>query len=117
MFGKFKDKIVSNKDTILSHTIKVVVNKKFKEYGEMLKFNLNSNDKSIDLEVLLAGEKEPLVISIDKYEVIKDGKKSYIKIHHIKTSREWLNRLALQYVKDKRFEVPSEYISLLEMII
>lgn len=58
----------------------------------MLKLDINSGDKTIDLEVLLRGEGSPLKIHIGHYE-IKTGEESGIKISKIHTSREWITEL------------------------
>ena len=58
----------------------------------MLKLDINSGDKTIDLEVLLRGEASPLKVHIGHYE-IKTGDASGIKISKITTSREWITEL------------------------
>jgi hypothetical protein len=72
--------------------IRRVFNIKMERYGHMLKLDINSKDKTIDLEVLLRGETSPLQIHIGHYE-IKTGDESGIKISRIHTSREWITDL------------------------
>jgi len=48
------------KDAALSKGAKIAINSQIKEYGQMLKLNLDSTQKSIEIEVMLDGEQEPL---------------------------------------------------------
>ncbi len=41
------------KDATLSKAVKIAINHKLKEYGKMIKFNLDSDNKTIDLELML----------------------------------------------------------------
>lgn len=61
-------------------------------YGHMLKLDIDSGEKTIDLEVLLRGESTPLKIHVGQYEVLA-GAESGIKISQIKTSREWITEM------------------------
>ncbi len=72
--------------------IRRIFNIKMERYGQMLKLDINSKDKTIDLEVLLRGESSPLQIHIGHYE-IKSGDDSGVKISKIHTSREWITDL------------------------
>ncbi len=58
----------------------------------MLKLDINSGEKTIDLEVLLRGEGSPIKIHIGHYEV-KSGEESGLQISKIHTSREWITEL------------------------
>ena len=83
----------------------------------MVKFNLDSKTKSIALEVMLDGEVEPLRISVNKYEITEASGKHYVEIHDVVTSRAWINTLIKQYLNNKKFELPNEYVSLLKMVV
>ena len=105
------------KDAMLSKGAKTFIDSQIKEYGKVLKFNLDSKTKSIELEVMLEGEKEPLHVKINRYEMSEEGGKNYIVISDIVTSRAWINTVATQYLQGKKFEIPSEYASMLKMMI
>jgi hypothetical protein len=71
------------KDAALSKGAKVAMNSYIKEYGKMLKLNLDSKNKSIALEVLLEGEKEPLSVNVQRYELTEENGKNLLKIYGI----------------------------------
>ena len=51
------------KDKALSKAIETAINLKIKEFGKMLKLNLNSLKKTIELELMLKGEINSSIIS------------------------------------------------------
>ena len=105
------------KDAALSKGVKIAINNYMKEYGEMLKLNLDSEKKSIEMEVMLEGEKEPLTVNVDKYEMTQNGGKYFLKIQGVKTSRAWINTVASSYLEGKTFEIPAEYAKMLKVIV
>jgi len=105
------------KDAALSKGAKVALNTYLKEYGKMLKLNLDSKNKSITLEVLLEGEKEPLSVNVERYELTEEQGKHLLKIYGIHTSRAWINTFAGSYLEGKSFEIPEEHAKMLRVIV
>ena len=105
------------RDAALSKGAKVAINTYLKEYGKMLKLNLDSKNKSITLEVLLEGEKEPLSVNVERYELTEEQGKHLLKIYGIHTSRAWINAIAGSYLEGKSFEIPEEYAKMLKVIV
>jgi len=105
------------KDAALSKGAKIAINSQIKEYGEMLKFNLDSTQKSIEVEVMLDGEHEPLKVHIGKYEMTQTDGKHFIQIYGVTTSRAWINTIASSYLEGKAFEIPAEYAKMLKMVV
>ena len=110
MFAKIKDKT-------LSSGLRMAMNTKLKEYGKMLKLNLNSQEKSIEMELLLDGEKESLTVKVDNYILEEDQGKYFLKIYGVETSRAWINTIASSYLEGKAFEIPAEYAKMLKVIV
>ena len=117
MFSHFTKALQEGKDKTLSLGVKQAVNYKFKEIGEMLKFNLDSINKTIELEILLEGEKEPLHVTVHHYEITQEGDKHFLVARDITTSRQWINTLAKQYLAGQRLEIPTEYASMLKLVV
>jgi len=110
MFKTIKDKTVA-------FSLKKILNIKFKEYGEMLKLNLDSTNKTINLEVMLKGEKEPLEIKVNQYEIIQENGKSFISLNELTTSREWIDVIAKNYITNKKFELDSKLAEVLKVLV
>ena len=105
------------KDTAVSKGLQLTANSLIKEYGKVLKLNVNSKDKSIDLEVMLDGEVEPISIKVGKYDIIEENGKKFIEIDNITTSRSWLNKVAINFINGKKLELPQKYSDIIESII
>jgi len=110
MFGKMKD-------AALSKSVKAALNRYMKEYGKMLKLELDSKSKKIMMEVMLEGEKEPLRIEIERYELTEEEGKHYFKAHGIHTSRAWINTVAASYMEGKALEIPEQYVQMLKILV
>ncbi len=105
------------KDIAISKGLQVTANNLIQEYGRVLKLNVNSQDKSIDLEVMLEGELEPISVKIGRYTVTEENGKKFITVDNIETSRAWLNKVANNFLNGKRFALPQKYADIIESII
>jgi hypothetical protein len=99
---------------ILDKLIKFAFNRKTRRFAKMLKLDINSEDKTIDLEVLLKGEASPLAIHIGHYE-IKTGEESGIRISQIHTSREWLTELIHTFASERTVHI--KHAKLLKIVL
>ncbi len=99
---------------ITESIIKLVVNKKFKRFGKMLILNINSKEKTIFIEVLPKGEREPIKVNIGHYEILT-GQVNGIRLEEINTSREWITELVQTLVPAPIIE--SDYTKLLKIIL
>jgi len=105
------------KDRTLSQCVSLAVNTKIKRFGKMLTFTLDSQNKTIELEILLKGEKEPLHLIVHRYEIIEESGRYFLIAERIVTSREWINIVAENYLKGQRFEIPEQYAKMLKMVV
>jgi hypothetical protein len=110
MFGGLKDKA-------LSKSLETVINLKIKEYGKMLKLNLNSKEKSIDCEIMLKGEKEPLQVYVNNYIISEEDGKFHLYAEDIKISREWINIVVENYLKNQKIELPEKIAKTLQILV
>ena len=105
MFGSLRDSV-----------IRKTLNSKIKRFGKMLNLNLDSKNKSITLNVLLAGEESPLKIDIGRYDIVSHDDKYYLEINDVSTSRLWLNVLAEETLNGEKIEIPSKIAKLLKVV-
>ena len=105
------------KDATLAKAANIAINHKVKEYGKMLKLNLDSESKTIELELMLDGEKEPLQVKVNHYKLSQENGKHYLVAEDIVTSRAWINTVASQYLHGQKFEIPEEYAKLLKVVV
>ncbi len=81
-------------------------NHRYKSLGTMTTLEIDSKNKKASLELELKGETQPLRVTIGHYEVTAAEGKTFIEIKEFNTSREWINVLARDFLKGKKFEVP-----------
>ena len=117
MLSKLNSIFTGVKDKGLSSAVQVAINHKIKEFGDMLKFNLDSKSKTIELEIMLDGEKEPLHVKVNSYRLTEENGKHYLVENDIVTSRAWINSVASQYLSGQKFEIPAEYAKMLKLVV
>ncbi len=105
------------KDIAVSKGVKVAIGNQIKEYGKMLKFNLNSKNRCIELEVMLDGEIEPVTIIVNKYELSQKDDSHFLTLNDVKTSRAWMDTVVSLYVEGKSFKIPTNYAHMLKIIV
>ena len=105
------------KDMALSKGAQVALNKKIKKFGEVMALTLDTQNKSIELDVMLKDEVQTLHVSVGKYEIIGEVGSKKVSISQISTSREWINILVTKYLEGKSFKLPDEYAKSIESLI
>ena len=83
-----------------------------KPYGRIRQLRINSTDKTIQLEMDLIGERDPVQIDIQDYELQQNNGKIFLIVKGIDTSRQWLTALARNVAVGRPFELPGEAASL-----
>ena len=93
---------IPGKDQMVSKLIRTaVIEPKILEYGKLIKFELNSKNKTIFLSVLPKGEEKPIDIEIGSYEVHDTPDGPQLKFTNVNTSREWITTLAREFLDRK----------------
>ena len=105
------------KDIALSTAIKMAINKVITKYGSVVKLELDSQEKKIDLEVFLKGEKDILKVKVNQYSIEEKNHKNFLILKDVKTSREWLNLVIKNYLSSQEFEIPNEYAKIVKAVI
>lgn len=104
----------SSKDRIVENLAQDVLNRSaLQPYGRLAVLTLNSQEKTIDATVELKGEREPVNIRFQDYELIQEDGVSYLVVRRVATSREWLTALANDFAVGRKFRLPAEAASLI----
>ena len=105
------------KDKTLSRGLALALDNRIRQYGRILDLRLDSLNKRLELEILLKGEAEPLQIRIENYEVREEAGRWYLLAKELKTSREWIETLAREYLSERPIEIPERYAKMLRLVI
>ncbi|MBC8094804.1 MAG: hypothetical protein H7Y43_03220 [Akkermansiaceae bacterium] len=77
-------------------------------FGQATSLRMDSNAKTIRVELDLKGETAPVMIEITGYEVFNEGDRFFLSARSASTSREWLTALANAQLCGKRIEIPEQ---------
>jgi hypothetical protein len=81
-------------------------NQRFKRIETMTSVKIDSNRKTIEVELDLIGEASSIQLQVDHYELAEHDGKTLLCLGNIKTSRPWLNVILDEYLMDRKFVVP-----------
>jgi hypothetical protein len=98
-----------------SQGVRLYINHQYARYGTMTELKIDDQQKSIDATLQLRGEKEPIHLHIANYTLNADA--NTLTIAGIHVSREWMNTLANEMLKDKPFPLPPAAAKWLKMIL
>lgn len=101
---------------VLDGGSKWVINRIIKEFGKMLKFEVDSKNKIIYALLELKGENEPVEIKISGYEIVKENEEYYFTMSDISVSKEWMEILAKEYLH-KKIKVPLKLIPFIKVLL
>jgi len=112
LMDKFKNIVTetmyTSKDATNSKLFKTVLNQAIKSYGTVLAFKIDSKDKSFLIELMMKGEKLPIMIDIKSYEFIQHDEHTSVVMYEMLTNREWMQTLMDMFIINKEFELPAK---------
>ncbi len=105
--GLLNDAAGGYRDRAISAALKKLLEPRVKRYGRLTRITLDSSQRSLRAEVLLHGETEPVTLSIGRYDMVTEGGRGFLVMHDIRASREWLERLAQDFLEGRTVRIPS----------
>ncbi len=101
------------KDAAIEQAILKVAAPKFERYGQLLRFCLDSGERTFSAEMMLHGETSPVSIPHGKYRIDEQGGQTFIVLYEIRISREWAQRILDDHAPEIRLKAPDFVRSLL----
>ncbi len=95
-------------DFFTNKALKMALNHKLKDYGEISDLTLDAKTHSLKLTVNLVGETAPIDLTVD-YVVEKNGDRTWFVPKKVEGSRRWITLLAEQILRSTnlaRLEIP-----------
>jgi hypothetical protein len=87
-----------------------------KPYGTITKLKLDTTARTVEAELDLKGEVQPVRLHVQEYVIRQDGARVFVILKRIETSREWLTTAARDFVLGREFELPDSVKKFLPMI-
>ncbi|MRI83925.1 MAG: hypothetical protein C6I00_05835 [Nitratiruptor sp.] len=105
------------KEKIVALAMKQLFNRHIQEFGEILYLGLDSENKEIEMEVMLRGEQEPLIVRVRGYEIVEEDGNYYLIANQIETSREWIDTLIANSMANRRFAISQQIAKTLKATV
>jgi len=83
----------------------------------MIDFRLNPKTHSIEFEIHPKGEDNPIKFQVNKYELLNENGKFFIRVSEMSTNREWMNVGIDNFLPSKKIEIPAEYEKLIRLVM
>jgi hypothetical protein len=95
------------KDNIASLAAKSLLAGRLERYGQLLDLRIHSRERTMSLEMLLAGEEKEIRIEVGRYRMASEGGKLLLVIESLRASREWLQLALEDFLVGQPLQVPS----------
>ena len=117
LVSKLKGVLSHAKDAGASVAIEHLLAKRLEPYGELKGLKLNSRERSIEVEVFLKGETEPLRVEVLEYELQMGPDQDYLVVKRVVASREWVTTLLNDFVVGRRQPLPHQHSKLVRLVL
>ena len=106
------------KDRLLETMALPVLNRTlFAPYGQARELRLNSTDKTAEILFDLKGEREPVRVTIGKYEIAESNGETFVTLHAMQTSREWMTEAVQRNVVGRPVKLPSDFAGMISKLV
>ena len=95
------------KDNLASLAAKSLLAGRLERYGQLVDLRIHSRERTIMVEMLLAGEEREIRIDIGRYRTAMEGGKLLLVIESVSASREWLQLALKDFLVGQPIPVPS----------
>ena len=87
-----------------------------KPYGTLTRLKFDTTARTIEADVELNGETQPVNLQVREYELREADGRATVVLKDIHTSREWLTTLMKNFVVDREFNLPDSVKKFLPML-
>ncbi len=83
----------------------------------MERVEVETPDKRVSALLFLKGENSPISLVITDYNFVSDGENSHVVIKKLDTSKEWINIMFQQYLRELKIPIPKQAATVARMIM
>lgn len=81
------------KDKGLSAALRLALNEKFSRYGKISALRLDTGAHELHVDVLLDGEAHETTLTVEQYDLLREGDGLVIILGNVAASRPWLEHI------------------------
>lgn len=101
---------------IKEKALQKLINSQISKYGSVRLYDCDFSKNKLNGELHLNGEDEAVEFKC-KYKIVNDGDESYIKISGLKISREWMQKIADDFIIGNEHEIDGRLSSIIEVLL
>lgn len=101
------------KDGALGLALRAFLNERLQDFGEVLDCEVDTGRGRISVRAQLKGEREPLTVTVERYELVREGDVVFATLQSFSSSRHWLTLLLPKLFMGKRYKLPGGVARLL----
>lgn len=94
------------RDVVLSQAMSAFGRNYLKDVSSMFNLTVDSRAKVIRAEVLLAGERDPVLVEVHGYGFLRENTVTYLTFERLAVSREWMGRVLDGVLRERRIRLP-----------
>lgn len=94
------------KDAMASRAAQAYINNRIARYGELQELRIDSRGRTMEGTCLLHGEKSPITVQVERYEITERGGAKFLTVHRCRCARPWLQNLLSDFVEGRSVELP-----------
>lgn len=83
----------------------------------MTELKIDNVRKNIEVTVMLKGESSPIQIKCSQYDLKTDGEIGSLTVGDVSVSREWMNLLATEFLKNRPLPLPASAAKWLKLVL
>ena len=105
------------KDMAMSALAAPVLRKLIQPYGKLESLDINSAEKRIIIRVLPRGEEHSVTLTVRGGAIVAMEGRQYFAWESAAVSREWIQKLAEDFLPEKRIAVPPAAAAILSKVL
>ncbi|HPC46413.1 MAG TPA: hypothetical protein PLW83_00090 [Deltaproteobacteria bacterium] len=104
--GTVLDFLKDCKDSAVAETIARLASSRIGRYGTIQSVDIDSATRRLRVSLMLDGEREPIAVEAERYEIVTDGGLHYLVLHGVTASRPWAQALLEDLLAGRRIRLP-----------
>jgi hypothetical protein len=96
---------------------RMALNRRIERYGEVTELRIDGERRTIEAELRLRGEREPVRVRVGAYELGRDERGDFLVVREVAVSREWMQALARDHLEGVPLRLPAEAAKVLRLLL
>jgi len=95
------------KDRVLSKAARLYCNTLLARYGSVQELHIDSAQRSMQIVCLLEGESAAIGVTVERYEVTREGGETFVQVMASRSTRSWVQHFLEDHIHGRKFPLPA----------